>query len=218
MSEAVAPASCEFPMFRERYWAAASWAVERSSSSCPEPEPPASQPCRPVRRLSHKQEMHLKSIERLDLHTIEASQQEDKPTEELKVHRDSTSCLCCFRVTACGRGRAPAVLSKHAHACSRTPWHALAQARREKFAFFEKHCSPVYESIFLGSDWVARSRELLDDNGVTHVVNCVGFLSQNYHAEHLQYKTLYLQGGWQRARVCVGGSGRVLRCLQPAQK
>lgn len=52
----------------------------------------------------------------------------------------------------------------------------------------------MYEGIYLGSDAVAQNRNLLQEHGVTHVVNCVGFLCANYHAPLLAYKTLYLQG------------------------
>lgn len=48
------------------------------------------------------------------------------------------------------------------------------QIRREKFAFFEKHCSEVAERIFLSGDAVARSETLLKESGITHVLNAVG--------------------------------------------
>ena len=68
------------------------------------------------------------------------------------------------------------------------------QARREKYAFFEKQCSEVADGLFLGSDVVARSRETLRAAGVTHVVNCVGFLYPAYFQDELTYLVLYLQG------------------------
>lgn len=67
------------------------------------------------------------------------------------------------------------------------------QARRTKFAFFEKHCSRVAEHVYLGSDVVARSREILRESGITHVLNCVGFVCPEYFAGELVYKTLWLQ-------------------------
>ena len=68
------------------------------------------------------------------------------------------------------------------------------QARREKYAFFEKQCSEVAEGLFLGSDVVARNRDTLRAAGVTHVVNCVGFLYPAYFQDELTYLVLYLQG------------------------
>lgn len=59
----------------------------------------------------------------------------------------------------------------------------------------------MHEGIYLGSDAVAQNRELLQEHGVTHVVNCVGFLCANYHAPLLTYKTLYLQGALAAAAV-----------------
>ncbi|BDA50988.1 Protein-tyrosine-phosphatase MKP1 [Coccomyxa sp. Obi] len=67
------------------------------------------------------------------------------------------------------------------------------QARREKYAFFEKQCSEVADGIFLGSDVVARNRETLRAAGVTHVINCVGFLYPAYFKDELTYLVLYLQ-------------------------
>jgi hypothetical protein len=67
------------------------------------------------------------------------------------------------------------------------------QMRRNKIAFFEKHCSKVAEHVFLGSDVVARNREILRESGITHVLNCVGFVCPEYFAGELVYKTLWLQ-------------------------
>jgi hypothetical protein len=68
------------------------------------------------------------------------------------------------------------------------------QARREKFSYFERHCSEVAQGLFLGSDAVAKSREILQDARITHVINCVGFLYPCYFKDELTYKVLFLQG------------------------
>jgi len=68
------------------------------------------------------------------------------------------------------------------------------QARREKYAFFEKQCSEVADGLFLGSDVVARNRGVLRAAGITHVINCVGFLYPAYFQDELTYLVLYLQG------------------------
>uniref|UniRef100_A0A061SBV6 Protein-tyrosine-phosphatase mkp1-like n=1 Tax=Tetraselmis sp. GSL018 TaxID=582737 RepID=A0A061SBV6_9CHLO len=67
------------------------------------------------------------------------------------------------------------------------------QIRREKFAYFEKRCSEVSDGLYLGSEAVAKSRELLERSNITHVVNCVGFVYPNYFEGELTYKTLFLQ-------------------------
>ena len=50
------------------------------------------------------------------------------------------------------------------------------------------------QGLFVGGESVARSRDVLRSAGITHVVNCVGFLYPAYFAPELQYKTLFLQG------------------------
>ena len=68
------------------------------------------------------------------------------------------------------------------------------RARRDKFAFFEQQCSEVDRGLFLGSDAVARNWDTLEAAGITHVVNCVGFIYPAYFEGRLKYKILYLQG------------------------
>lgn len=67
------------------------------------------------------------------------------------------------------------------------------QMKRDKFAFFDKECSRIVEHVYLGSDAVARNRDTLRENGITHVLNCVGFVCPEYFPENLSYKTLWLQ-------------------------
>lgn len=67
------------------------------------------------------------------------------------------------------------------------------QFKREKLAFYNKECSRIAEHIYLGSDAVAKNREILRKNGITHVLNCVGFVSPEYFKSDLVYKTLWLQ-------------------------
>lgn len=68
------------------------------------------------------------------------------------------------------------------------------QLKRDKFAFFDKECSRVADyHIYLGSDAVAKNRETLRANGITHVLNCVGFVCPEYFKKDFVYKTLWLQ-------------------------
>ncbi|XP_073038900.1 mRNA export factor GLE1-like isoform X4 [Primulina eburnea] len=64
--------------------------------------------------------------------------------------------------------------------------------RKDKLAFFEKECSRILDHIYLGSDAVAKNREILRQNGITHVLNCVGFVCPEYFKNELVYKTLWL--------------------------
>lgn len=87
------------------------------------------------------------------------------------------------------------------------------QARREKYAFFEKQCSEVADGLFLGSDVVARNREVLKAASVTHVINCVGFLYPAYFQEELTYLVLYLQGQLSTRATQCSAQTRLPSCL-----
>ncbi|KAK9276195.1 hypothetical protein L1049_005726 [Liquidambar formosana] len=67
------------------------------------------------------------------------------------------------------------------------------QFKKDKLAFFDKECSRIAEHIYLGSDAVAKNREILRQNCITHVLNCVGFVCPEYFKSDLVYKTLWLQ-------------------------
>ncbi|KAF6148841.1 hypothetical protein GIB67_014212 [Kingdonia uniflora] len=64
---------------------------------------------------------------------------------------------------------------------------------RDRIAFFDKECSKVADHIYLGGEAVARNRDILRQNGITHVLNCVGFVCPEYFKSDLVYKTLWLQ-------------------------
>lgn len=67
------------------------------------------------------------------------------------------------------------------------------ESNKDRLAFYEKQCSRVAEHIYLGSDLVAKTRDILRQNGITHVLNCVGFVCPEYFKGDLVYKTLWLQ-------------------------
>lgn len=67
------------------------------------------------------------------------------------------------------------------------------RARKDKLAYFERQCSSVGHGVFVGAECVARNRESLREAGITHVINCVGFLYPAYFSPELEYRTLYLQ-------------------------
>ncbi|KAH7331304.1 hypothetical protein KP509_20G025500 [Ceratopteris richardii] len=68
------------------------------------------------------------------------------------------------------------------------------QLRRDKFALYDKQCSRVAKyHIYLGSDAIARDLDILQENRITHVLNCVGFVCPEYFKQDLEYKTLWLQ-------------------------
>lgn len=65
--------------------------------------------------------------------------------------------------------------------------------KRDKIAFFDKECSKVAEHVYLGGDAVARDRDILKQNGITHILNCVGFVCPEYFKDDFVYRTLWLQ-------------------------
>ncbi|KAK7340843.1 hypothetical protein VNO77_21557 [Canavalia gladiata] len=65
--------------------------------------------------------------------------------------------------------------------------------KRDKIAFFDKECSKVADHVYLGGDAVARDRDILKQNGITHVLNCVGFVCPEYFKADFVYRTLWLQ-------------------------
>ncbi|CAI9756322.1 unnamed protein product [Fraxinus pennsylvanica] len=65
--------------------------------------------------------------------------------------------------------------------------------KKDKLAFFDKECSRILDHIYLGSDVIAKSHEILQRNGITHVLNCVGFVCPEYFKNELVYKTLWLR-------------------------
>lgn len=67
------------------------------------------------------------------------------------------------------------------------------ESNRDRLAFYEKECSRIVEHIYLGSELVAKNREVLRQNGITHVLNCVGFVCPEFFKGDLVYKTLWLQ-------------------------
>lgn len=67
------------------------------------------------------------------------------------------------------------------------------ESNKDRLAFYEKECSRISEHIYLGSEAVAKNREILRQHEITHVLNCVGFVCPEFFKGDLVYKTLWLQ-------------------------
>lgn len=67
------------------------------------------------------------------------------------------------------------------------------ESNKDRLAFYEKECSRILEHIYLGSEAVAKNREILRQHEITHVLNCVGFVCPEFFKGDLVYKTLWLQ-------------------------
>lgn len=65
--------------------------------------------------------------------------------------------------------------------------------KKDKVALFDKECSKVAEHIYLGGNTVARDKEILGKHGITHILNCVGFVCPEYFKADFVYHTLYLR-------------------------
>lgn len=72
---------------------------------------------------------------------------------------------------------------------------APPESKASKIARCDKICSQITDSLFLGSDTIARNKEILNENGVTHVLNCAGTICPDYHPNDFIYKKLYLCDG-----------------------
>lgn len=77
------------------------------------------------------------------------------------------------------------------------------QIRREKFSHFEKHCTQITEGLYVAGDLVAKNRATLDEHGITHVINCVGFLIPNYFEGDMTYFPLWLHDTPNEDIICV---------------
>lgn len=68
------------------------------------------------------------------------------------------------------------------------------RTRKEKLAFYDQQCSYVGDRLYVSGETVAKNRDILRGSGITHIVNCVGFLYPPYFEDEFKYQTLYLQG------------------------
>jgi hypothetical protein len=76
--------------------------------------------------------------------------------------------------------------------------------KRRKFALFERDCSRVAEGLFVAGESVARSRALLAEKKITHVLNCVGQLYAPFFADlGVSYHTLHLRDAPNEDLLCV---------------
>jgi hypothetical protein len=78
------------------------------------------------------------------------------------------------------------------------------RARKEKLSYFERDCTHVGDRLYVGAEAIAKDREALRASGITHVVNCVGFLYPPYFEDELKYQVLYLQGEIYAVDVMAG--------------
>lgn len=198
------PCECESTGSRKMYWRSASWSSSRTSLSPLNPESerdhsnlsgnnnivqgrkaagpltPRSQHCFKAR--SCLPPLQPLSIARRSLDEWPKASSDDVgewPLATTPSGRD---------VNNCGE-RLKLDLSN----IQRNPDKNCGLVKREKIAFFDKECSKVADHVYLGGDAVARDREILKQHGITHILNCVGFVCPEYFKADFVYRTLWLQ-------------------------
>lgn len=64
---------------------------------------------------------------------------------------------------------------------------------RDLLASFDQVCSHVIDHVYVGSGTVARSHEILVENGITHILNSAGYACPEYFPDEFTYMTLWLK-------------------------
>lgn len=64
---------------------------------------------------------------------------------------------------------------------------------RDLLASYDQVCSHVVDHVYVGSGTVARSHEILESNGITHILNSAGYACPEYFPEDFSYMTLWLK-------------------------
>ena len=68
---------------------------------------------------------------------------------------------------------------------------SITEERNNKF---RQICSEIIEDfLYLGSDFLAKNKETLKQNKITHIINSAGDYSPNYHDEDFKYMTFHLK-------------------------
>eukprot|EP00347_Sterkiella_histriomuscorum_P011735 403371304 len=70
--------------------------------------------------------------------------------------------------------------------------------------YYKLICSEIIDDfLYLGSDIVAQNKEILEKNGITHVVNCAADYSANYFDGDISYKKYHLKDHIRENIECV---------------
>eukprot|EP00743_Colponemidia_sp_Colp-15_P003642 GILK01003931.1.p1 GENE.GILK01003931.1~~GILK01003931.1.p1 ORF type:complete len:473 (-),score=73.63 GILK01003931.1:193-1611(-) len=62
-----------------------------------------------------------------------------------------------------------------------------------KVEYFRSIMSQITDTLFIGSDEIAKHREILSQHKITHIVNCAGNVCENYWPNDFSYKKYYLK-------------------------
>eukprot|EP00252_Welwitschia_mirabilis_P024585 TRINITY_DN7342_c0_g1_i2.p1 TRINITY_DN7342_c0_g1~~TRINITY_DN7342_c0_g1_i2.p1 ORF type:complete len:847 (+),score=104.95 TRINITY_DN7342_c0_g1_i2:473-3013(+) len=171
--------ACRFPNVRKTYWRSASWSSSHSAPPSPGGQHGPEKGC--LRSLHSKSRVAFPPLQPLSITKRSVEQWPRAGSDDIGE----------WLTPATPREKAAMKLDlSNIH---RTTEPSEEQRGRARFSFFEKDCSRVAEHIYLGSDAVARNKEILERHCITHVLNCVGFVCPEYFKKDLVYKTLWLQ-------------------------
>ena len=68
---------------------------------------------------------------------------------------------------------------------------SVTEARNNKF---KRIISEIVDGlVYLGSDFMAQDKSALLETGITHIINCSGDWSKNYHEDTFKYKRYHLK-------------------------
>jgi len=75
--------------------------------------------------------------------------------------------------------------------------------REDQLAQYDNICSRIVDGVYIGSAIVAANLSILQQNGITHIVNCVGQACKNHFPDQIQYLTLFLSDFHGENLTCV---------------
>lgn len=193
--------SCQLPGSRKMFWRSASWSSSRTASQNPETE---------ERDLADPSGSNIVNSNgrRFPVPLTPRSQQNSKarsclpPLQPLSIARRSLDEWPKASSDDVGEWHQPPTpsgnksgerLKLDLSSIQRNSDKNGGLVKRDKIAFFDKECSKVAEHIYLGGDAVARDKDILKQHGITHILNCVGFVCPEYFKADFVYRTLWLQ-------------------------
>ena len=96
--------------------------------------------------------------------------------------------------------------SPHAAASTNSPLLPLGNSshdRAKRLAYYSKQCTAITDWLSVGGRAIASDLSILQAAGVTHIVNLVGDLCDNYFPDHFQYMRLFLLDHAGEDIICV---------------
>jgi len=70
--------------------------------------------------------------------------------------------------------------------------------------YYKRICSEMVEDfLFLGSDLIAKDREMMKKHGITHIINCAADYSDNYFPDEIRYKSYHLKDHVRENIECI---------------